>query len=149
MLLNFFSPCAMLDVFLPLAKSQRNGHFIAVGSLSAVTSFPGSATYAASKSALASLWQSLDHEYTRYGVNFSLVMPGLIRTEMTENFRTFIPMRDPKGVAKLIFECHKNPGHSKTLGVENRVILAMARMFPETTQNLISRFQSILVPRKG
>jgi len=147
--LNYLSPCAMLDVFLPAAKRKGAGKFIAVGSLSALTSFPGNATYAASKSALASLWRSLDLEYECSGMHFSLVLPGLTKTDMTEGLQTFLPRRSPHAVAQLIFETYKKPGFDQTCGVENKVILAITRVFPSTTHKFISRFQTFLIPRKA
>ncbi len=146
--LNYLSPSWMLDVFLPHAQKRGSGHFVAIGSLAACTSFPGNATYAASKAALAALWQSLDHEYALSGVSFSTVLPGLTQTEMTQNMSAWIPRRSANSVAELIFETFENPGMAKTNGIENQAILAMTRLFPDTTQNMISRLQSLIVPKR-
>ena len=147
--LNYLSPCAMLDVFLPAAKQRGAGKFIAVGSLSALTSFPGNATYAASKSAMASLWRSLDLEYQRFGIDFSLVLPGLTNTDMTDDLKTFLPRRSPTSVAQLIFKTLLKPGLAQTHGAENQAILAISRIFPATTHKFMSRFQNLIVPRKA
>ncbi|MEY3901995.1 MAG: hypothetical protein RL189_1301 [Pseudomonadota bacterium] len=147
--LNYLSPTWMLDVFLPRAKERGRGHFIAVGSLAASTSFPGNATYAASKAALAALWQSLEHEYVRDGLTFSTVLPGLIETEMSRDMNIWLPRRSAQSVAELIFETLHKPGMAKTNGLENQAILAMTRLFPETTQTVVTQIQTLLTPRKG
>lgn len=147
--LNYLSPTWLLDVFLPPAKARGSGHFIAVGSLAASTSFPGNATYAASKAALAALWQSLEHEYFRDGLSFSTVLPGLIQTEMSRVMNAWLPRRSAQSVAELIFETLHKPGMAKTNGLENQAILAMTRLFPETTQSVVTQIQSLLAPRKG
>ena len=146
--LNYLSPSWMLDIFLPHAQKRGSGHFLAIGSLAACTSFPGNATYAASKAALAALWQSLEHEYAPSGISFSTVLPGLIQTEMSENMSSWIPRRSAESVAELIFKTYEKPGMAITNGVENQAILAMTRLFPETTQNLITQLQSLIVPKR-
>ncbi|MEN9528647.1 MAG: hypothetical protein RI932_520 [Pseudomonadota bacterium] len=146
--LNYLSPTWMLDVFLPHAQKRGSGHFLAIGSLAACTSFPGNATYAASKAALAALWQSLEHEYARAGISFSTVLPGLIETEMTEKMSAWIPKRSAQSVAELIYKTFEKPGMAKTNGVENQAILTMTRLFPETTQNIITSLQSFVVPKR-
>lgn len=146
--LNYLSPSWMLDIFLPHAQKRGSGHFLAIGSLAACTSFPGNATYAASKAALAALWQSLEHEYAQSGVSFSTVLPGLIKTEMSENMSSWIPRRSAESVAEVIFKTYEKPGMAITNGVENQAILAMTRLFPETTQNLMTQLQSLIVPKR-
>lgn len=147
--LNYLSPTWMLDIFLPHAQKRRSGHFMAIGSLAACTSFPGNATYAASKAALAALWQSLEHEYATSGLSFSTILPGLIETEMTQDIRAWIPRRSAESVAELILQTYQKPGMAKTNGVENQAILAFSRLFPETTQSLISQLQSFVVPKRN
>jgi short-subunit dehydrogenase len=146
--LNYLSPTWMLDVFLPVAKKRGSGHFLAIGSLSAATSFPGNATYAASKAALAALWQSLEHEYTRSGLAFSTILPGIVETEMTKEIQTWIPRRSAESVAELVFQTFQKPEMLKTHGLENQAILTLTRVFPETTQNLISHLQTLIIPKR-
>jgi short-subunit dehydrogenase len=146
--LNYLSPSWMLDVFLPHSQKRGSGHFLAIGSLAACTSFPGNATYAASKAALAALWQSLEHEYAHSGISFSTVLPGLIQTEMSDDMSSWIPRRSADGVAELIYGTYEKPAMARTYGVENQAILAMTRLFPETTQNLITQIQSLIVPKR-
>ncbi len=147
--LNYLSPTWMLDVMLPIAKKRGSGHFVAIGSLSAATSFPGNATYAASKAALAAFWQSLEHEYARSGLAFSTILPGIVETEMTKEIQTWIPRRSAESVAELVFRIFQKPEMLKTHGLENQAILTLTRLFPETTQNLISHLQTLIIPKRN
>lgn len=147
--LNYLSPSWLLDVILPHAQKRGSGHFIAVGSLAARTSFPGNATYAASKSALASLWQSLEHEYAVSGIHFSTLLPGLVETEMSKSMKSWIPGRSAEGIADLILRTYEKPAMAQTHGIENQAILAMTRLFPETTQNLMTHFHSFVYSKRA
>lgn len=146
--LNYLSPTWMLDVFLPEAQKKKRGHFLVIGSLAACTSFPGNATYAASKAAIAALWQSLEHEYNRYGISFSTVLPGIIETEMSKEMNPWIPRRSARSVAELVLKTFHKPGMAITNGIENQAILAMTRLFPETTQSVITQIQSLITPTR-
>ena len=146
--LNYLSPCAMLDILIPAAERRGRGSFIAVGSLSSISSFPGNATYAASKASINSLWRSLDHEYRQQKrLRFGLVLPGLTETSMTEGMKTVLPRRSPDSIARLIYRTWKDPGFSRTVGLENQLALALARYAPDTMHRLVGLAQGLLVPR--
>jgi hypothetical protein len=67
---------------------------------------------------------------------------------MTEKMSAWIPKRSAQSVAELIYKTFEKPGMAKTNGVENQAILTMTRLFPETTQNIITSLQSFVVPKR-
>jgi NAD(P)-dependent dehydrogenase (short-subunit alcohol dehydrogenase family) len=61
------------------------GSLVATSSVSAVRGAPTLQSYAASKGALVSVMAALAVEFGRHGIRANTIIPGWIRTEMTEN----------------------------------------------------------------
>ena len=147
MAVNYFGPCAMLDILLPACSQAKRGHFMAVGSLAAVISFPGNATYAASKAAIASLWRTLQHEYE--SLEFSLALPGLTDTDLAGAHEGLAPKRAPEGVARLVYEMYQKPQIGQTVGIENRLTLLLDRLSPKALDFAVKRLKNYIVPATG
>ncbi len=64
---------------------QRGGHIMNIGSWAARFGNFGQANYAAAKAGLIGLTQSLAKEYGKRGIQANCVLPGFMRTAMTEN----------------------------------------------------------------
>lgn len=79
--LNFEAPAALTRQILPLMLRRGRGHVINVGSIATKMGPWGHSAYAAAKSALVALTQSLACEYESRGVHFSYVNPGIVATE--------------------------------------------------------------------
>ncbi len=69
---------------LRLMLKQRNGHIVNVGSFSAIQPQIGQANYAAAKAGLMALTRSLAKETGRRNVRVNCVLPGFLRTKMTQ-----------------------------------------------------------------
>jgi 3-oxoacyl-[acyl-carrier protein] reductase len=63
---------------------QREGRFIAVGSVAGLQGRAGQANYAASKAGLTGLIRSAAMEWAPYNIQLNIVFPGLQPTGMTE-----------------------------------------------------------------
>ncbi|MDR3658423.1 MAG: SDR family oxidoreductase [Mycobacterium sp.] len=61
---------------------RGSGHVVNVASLAGETYLPGAATYCASKHAVVGFTDAARIEYRRAGVNFSVVMPTFVNTEL-------------------------------------------------------------------
>ena len=81
MRVHYFAAAALIRAVLPGMLERRQGHVINIGSIATKIGPWGHAAYTAAKSALVSLTQTLAVEYSRDGVHFSYVNPGVIRTE--------------------------------------------------------------------
>jgi 3-oxoacyl-[acyl-carrier protein] reductase len=63
---------------------RRSGHIVHVGSFAGLAGAEGRAIYAASKAALHGLTVALAREAGPHGVRVNTVLPGVLRTPMTE-----------------------------------------------------------------
>jgi NAD(P)-dependent dehydrogenase (short-subunit alcohol dehydrogenase family) len=82
---NFFGVLALTRAVLPVMRSQQGGRIVAVSSLSAFLGTPASSAYGASKRALEGWAESLACEVASFGIDISLVEPGIYRTDISEN----------------------------------------------------------------
>lgn len=67
---------------LPYMKEQKSGHVINVSSVAGRTVRPGSAVYAATKSAILMISEGLRQEVKPYDIRTTVVSPGAIATEL-------------------------------------------------------------------
>ena len=75
---NTLVPC------LPTLLAQGRGDLVAIGSFAGLRGLPGRAAYAASKAGLAAFMDGLRLELRGTKVRALTVLPGFIRTEMTD-----------------------------------------------------------------
>jgi hypothetical protein len=78
---HYFAPVSAIRAVLPAMVERGRGHVINIASISVKMGPWGHAGYAAAKSALATLTQSLAAEYAGTGVRFSYVNPGIVDTD--------------------------------------------------------------------
>lgn len=67
---------------LPHMKSQKSGHIINVSSVAGRTVRPGSAVYAATKSAVLMISEGLRQEVKPYGLRTTVISPGAVATDL-------------------------------------------------------------------
>lgn len=67
---------------LPHMKQQKSGQIINVASVAARTVRPGSAVYAASKSAVLMISEGLRQEVKPYGLRTTVISPGAVATDL-------------------------------------------------------------------
>jgi NADP-dependent 3-hydroxy acid dehydrogenase YdfG len=84
---------------LPYMKQQKSGHFINVSSVAGHKVRPGSAVYAATKSAVLVISEGLRQEVKPYNIRTTVISPGALATELpnsvtepdiAENIRKFV-----------------------------------------------------------
>ncbi len=84
---------------LPYMKQQKSGHIINVSSVAGHKVRPGSAVYAATKTAVLIITEGLRQEVKPYNIRTTVISPGAIATELpdsitepdiAENVRTFV-----------------------------------------------------------
>lgn len=76
---NAVAPILLANALGP--RLPRGGRLVAIASLSHATGYPGAASYAASKDALAVYARSLRPALRRQGVSVTVVFPGPLRTD--------------------------------------------------------------------
>ena len=76
-----------VEYYLPEFKERESGHFVYISSLSAKFSSPLRSMYAASKAYTSMVFKYLKGSYTSTGIQFTQIFPGLIKTDMSADFK--------------------------------------------------------------
>ncbi len=82
---NYFGNIALAKAVLPIMQKQKEGYFVIISSLSGKFGFFLRSAYSASKHALVGFYESLRLEEEKKGIKVSLVFPGLIKTNISQN----------------------------------------------------------------
>ncbi|MCU1484149.1 MAG: hypothetical protein JWN67_895 [Actinomycetia bacterium] len=100
---NVFGAVHGIRSFVPHLVAQDEGHIVNTASMAALMTSVGSAPYAASKHAVAGLSKALRAELAIRSahVGVSVMCPGEVRTNITDNIRTKGTDRDLARVAAL------------------------------------------------
>jgi NAD(P)-dependent dehydrogenase (short-subunit alcohol dehydrogenase family) len=122
-------------------KPRRGGHIVNVASAAGKAGFPGVATYCATKHGVVGLSEAVRMELRGSGVEVSVVMPAIVRTELTlgvEEAR-FVKSITPEDVASAIVKALLRPRFDvfvpSSLGPINR----FTRLLPRSTGEWIVR----------
>lgn len=83
--LNTIVPMQIANLFGARLKQRGNGGILFISSLFAYQGIPYVANYAASKAYILTLGEALNVELGKYGVDVSVLSPGLTATEMVTN----------------------------------------------------------------
>jgi NADP-dependent 3-hydroxy acid dehydrogenase YdfG len=81
---NVAGASATLCAAVPGMIERRRGHLAGISSLAGVLAFPSSAAYCASKAYLRMFLDSLRLDVTRHGISVTSILPGFVRSEMTD-----------------------------------------------------------------
>jgi len=85
---NFMGAAVIARTLLPHMLARKSGTFVVTSSLSGKYGIPKLSAYAASKHALHGFFGSLRAEYAKDGIVVTMVIPGLIRTGISEHALT-------------------------------------------------------------
>jgi NAD(P)-dependent dehydrogenase (short-subunit alcohol dehydrogenase family) len=81
---NVFGLVQLTQLVLPAMRAQRYGRIVNVGSMGGRLTFPGGGFYHATKYALEAISDALRFEVAGFGIEVTLLEPGLIVTEFGE-----------------------------------------------------------------
>ena len=124
------------NVTKPVLKKmvgEKHGSIVTISSVSAQLGSRGQANYSAAKAGIEGASRALAREVGRLGVRVNVVAPGLIETEMTEEFpknfiRQWVPLGRagfPEEVAKVVrFLCSNDASYitGQVIGVNGGII---------------------------
>lgn len=82
---NWFGTLYMTRAFLPHLITRPEAQLVNVGSMSSIAPLPGQAIYGASKAAIKLLTESLYAEYMDTNLHVTLVLPGAVSTNISQN----------------------------------------------------------------
>ncbi|MFG2389418.1 SDR family NAD(P)-dependent oxidoreductase [Streptomyces lavendulae] len=79
---NFFGALWVTQAVLPVLRGQGAGHLVQVSSIGALSGFPSTGLYSASKCALEGMSEAVAMEAAGFGVKVSILQPGGYWTDL-------------------------------------------------------------------
>lgn len=110
--INFRGVIHGMQLALPGMLQRRRGHIVNVASMAGRFAIPGAAIYCGTKYAVIGMTESVAGEHRDSGVNFTLVMPSKVLTELssgTDSANPGIPSVTPQDVAAAVVHALKKP----------------------------------------
>lgn len=93
---NFFSIVRIIQEAAPIMRAQGSGRIVNISSVAGRMGLPGSSAYISSKFALEGLSECLRHELGQFGIETTLIEPGVIKTRFFDSMRIPETASDPK-----------------------------------------------------
>jgi NAD(P)-dependent dehydrogenase (short-subunit alcohol dehydrogenase family) len=130
---NVFGVVNGTRLILPRFRARGAGHLVNVASSAGKITPPGIATYTATKHAVVGLTESVRAEHRDTGIDFSIVMPGVVKTEMIAGYADspVVNEIEPEDVAAAIVDALRTGRVDvwvpRSLGRINRVMQALPR----------------------
>lgn len=93
---NFFSVVRIIQEVAPIMRKQESGNIINISSVAGRIGLPGSPAYISSKFALEGLAECLRYELGQFGINTTLIEPGVIKTNFFDSMKVPDSNTDPK-----------------------------------------------------
>ena len=90
--------------------ARGSGHIVNIASTAGKVGLPGGATYCATKAAVIAFSEGIEQELAEHGIHVSVVMPGIVRTELAtgipdvRGFKAITPDAVAEGIASAIAE---------------------------------------------
>jgi short-subunit dehydrogenase len=139
---NYFGTIALTKAVLPSMLARRSGHIVPISSVIGYVGIPTRSAYSASKHALHGFFESLRAETAKDGIAITIVVPGYIRTKVSENALRGDgsaygkmdethqrAMRPEDAAPRIIDAVAKNKAEIRVGGAETLAVL-MRRFFP-------------------
>jgi NAD(P)-dependent dehydrogenase (short-subunit alcohol dehydrogenase family) len=120
---------------------RGSGHVINVASLAGESYVPGAATYCASKHAVVGFTDTTRLEYRQTGVNFSMVLPTFVNTELVagthgaRGFKNAEPADVAAAIVKLVAQPKPRVRVTKIAGA----VVASAKFMPRSVAESLNR----------
>jgi short-subunit dehydrogenase len=142
MAINYFGPVCLTKHVLPHMLERGSGQIAVMSSLSGKYGVPRTSSYAASKHALHGFFESLRSEIAGKGVDITILVPGIIRTRITEHAlngdgsltghmeETFRKAYPAEKAAKKVISAIARHKEEVFIGGAERITLPMYRISP-------------------
>ena len=109
--INLNGPMTGTKLALKRMVPRGRGHIVNVASSAGKFAPPGIATYTATKHGVVGFTEAVRWEQRGSGIDFSIVMPGVVRTEMIAGYKAVRGVQDigPEDVAAAIVDALEHP----------------------------------------
>jgi NAD(P)-dependent dehydrogenase (short-subunit alcohol dehydrogenase family) len=120
---------------------RGRGHVVNVASTAGKGGIPGASTYCASKSAMITFTEAVRFEFDGTGLEFSCVMPGIVRTELTDGVADLPAFRaiKPEDVADAIVGAIAKPRFEVFVPRSAGSLLKATSMLPRPAREWVGR----------
>lgn len=127
--------------------SRKKGHIVLVSSLAGLRGFPQSPSYSASKAMVHVYGQSLHAWLSRYQINVSVVYPGYVKTDMSDQLYGPKPfLISAEKAAKIIQKGILKRKAQILFPWQLRLLMKIASLLPNQMVNaILNRFESYAV----
>ena len=138
--------------FLPHLKERPDAHIVNISSVNGFVSTPTNGPYACAKHAVKALNQTLQQELRGTSVNITSVHPGVVKTNIARNSRSYdseelqkekverfdqIAGTSPEKAAKIIIKGILKNHKRQLVGFDAVVIDILSRVFPQKFSDAI------------
>jgi len=101
---NLLGPHYAAEAVVPGMLERGSGHLVAISSLAARITGPGSGGYSATKAGLSSWMESIRLELAPHGIACTTIQPGFVQTAMTDQNDFEMPLlMQPERAAQVIW----------------------------------------------
>ncbi len=144
--------------FLPALREADEGHIVNLSSMVGMLGLPHNVSYSLTKGAVRSFSEALRAELVTTGIGVTVVLPGAIRTDITNTARGShaaklasmgqsrlapLAMRPPAAAARRIVHAIERDRARVTVGPDARAVDLLTRLYPGRS-GLIGRFTTRL-----
>ncbi|MFI9506055.1 SDR family oxidoreductase [Nocardia sp. NPDC052566] len=124
---------------------RGTGQIINIASLAGTQGFPGLATYCATKHAVVGFSSALHLELKEHGVRVSVILPGIVRTELSAGanmpgWAGPLSTVDPEDVANAIVKAISTDKPLVTVPRRLAAIIKSAQLLPYRAQLVVAKF---------
>ena len=130
-----------MKLVLPAMVARRSGHVINVASTAARAGIAREAVYSATKHAVLGLSEAVRAELRGSGVDLTVVLPGLVRTDLaagTVDARG-VPVLQPEAVAEAILDVIRRPRFEVYVPRSYGRAAALGALLPRRSRELMQR----------
>jgi NAD(P)-dependent dehydrogenase (short-subunit alcohol dehydrogenase family) len=126
---------------------RRSGHIVNVASIAGRTGFPHLATYAATKHGVVGLSESVRAELRGTGVEISVVMPSVVRTELAAGLAdSRVKAVEVEDVADEVLGALKRPRFDVFVPRSNGPLVRLGSALPRAVREAMTRWLKAAQP---
>lgn len=150
---NFFGTLYLTKAFLPHFLQRPEAHIVNISSMGGFIPFPGQTIYGAAKAAVKILTEGLYAELKNTNVKVTVVHPGAIATNITENSGLGKPTMEANAkqssmalsaekAAEKIIAAMENNKYRVTVGKDAMMLDLFYRLSPRMATNFIGKMMA-------
>lgn len=155
---NLWGPIYVTKTFLPHLLKRPEGHIVNISSMGGFFPFPGQTMYGATKATIKLLTEGLHSELSETNVKVTVVFPGAIETNISENSGVTADFGDDDNgssgmtalpaaeAAMIILDAMEKDSYSVHVGSDSRMMDKMYRINPKWAAGYISEKMKSLLP---